>query len=362
MFKKIAIILPLGLLIAATVVVFAAGNSGDPLVSLSYLTGKFSDAVDTKVEEALDQSDADLLESAESGEGISTKVTTWTETRLKQGDILLGTSGTNVLMLAGNGKVVYDAGAVVDVSSGKTVVSGSALAVNHRYMVAEETTAAFVVDSKTAVLDYLGEYSFAYSDQTDYNAMASALKTLHLFKGSFTGYGQGFDLEVAPTRLQALIMFIRVLGEEEEALAWTGKVPFHDIEKGSQAEKYVGYAYSKGYTNGYTRTEFRPSAAVNAYQYTEFVLRAMGYSSAANTSLSDTLERAQIAGLLTENEVARLQIEKFLRADLVYVSYYALETYLPDGERTLGDMLQDEGVFTSAEWFSAREMVNSWRS
>jgi hypothetical protein len=266
------------------------------------------------------------------------------------------------MILAGTGKVVYDAGAVVDVSSGKTVASGSALVANHRYMVAEDTAAAFIIDSKTAVLDYLGEYSFAYSDQTDYNAMASALKTLHLFKGSFTGYGQGFDLEVAPTRLQALIMFIRVLGEEEEALAWEGKIPFHDIAKGSQAEKYVGYAYSKGYTNGYTKTEFRPSAAVNAYQYTEFVLRAMGYSSAANTSLSDTLQRAQLAGLLTGNEAARLQVEKFLRADLVYVSYYALESYLPDGERTLGDLLRDKGVFTSAEWSAARDMVSSWRN
>ena len=42
---------------------------------------------------------------------------------------------------------------------------------------------------------------------------------MHLFQGSYTGYGQGFDLEAAPTRLQALIMFIRVLGEESEALA-----------------------------------------------------------------------------------------------------------------------------------------------
>lgn len=38
--------------------------------------------------------------------------------------------------------------------------------------------------------------------------------------GRLTGYGQGYDLEAAPTRLQALIMFIRVLGEEEQALAW----------------------------------------------------------------------------------------------------------------------------------------------
>ena len=78
--------------------------------------------------------------------------------------------------------------------------------------------------------------------------MAAALKELNLFKGSFTGYGQGYDLELVPTRLQALIMFIRVLGEEDEAMAWTGTTPFTDISKGSDAEKYVGYAYEKGYS------------------------------------------------------------------------------------------------------------------
>jgi len=361
MLKKIAIFIPLGILMAAAVVVFAAGDAKDPLVSLSYLTGAFTNSVESRIEEVLDDSDAALLESAESGEGITTSATVWTETRLKQDDILLGTTGTNVLMLAGNGSVMYNSGAVVDVTEGTTVASGSALAANHRYMVAEDTAAAFIVDSKTAVLDYMGEYVFSYSDATDYNAMASALKTLHLFKGSFTGYGQGFDLEVAPTRLQALIMFIRVLGEEEEALAWTGTLPFTDIAKGTQAEKYVGYAYSKGYTNGYTPTQFRPSAAVNAYQYTEFVLRAMGYSSAANTSLADTMERAQTAGVLTAYEAARLKVEKFLRADLVYISYYALETYLPDGVMTLGDLLMEKGVFTGHEWASARKMVNSPR-
>jgi len=357
MLKKIAIFIPLGILMAAAVVAFAAGDAKDPLVSLSYLTGAFTNSVESRIEEVLDDSDAALLESAESGEGITTSATVWTETRLKQDDILLGTTGTNVLMLAGNGSVMYNSGAVVDVTEGTTVASGSALAANHRYMVAEDTAAAFIVDSKTAVLDYMGEYVFSYSDATDYNAMASALKTLHLFKGSFTGYGQGFDLEVAPTRLQALIMFIRVLGEEEEALAWTGTLPFTDIAKGTQAEKYVGYAYSKGYTNGYTKTEFRPAGAVNAWQYSEFMLRAMGYSSAANTNIGDALTRAQDAGMLTQGEGAYLQAETFLRAELVYISYCALQTYLPDSSLTLADQLQMKGIFSPAEWAAALASV-----
>lgn len=361
MSKKLLILIPLCLALFAAVWGFAAGDASDPLASLSYLEGTFSDAVDSRVEEKLNASDAALLSGTDTGTAVPSGAGfVWAEDRLKQGDVLYGTTGVTVMLLAGQGNVTYPSGAVVDATDGKAVPSGTTLQINHRYIVAEDTTAGFTVTSKTAVVEHEGG-TFTYSAETDYNAMAAALKTMHLFKGSFTGYGQGFDLEVAPTRLQALIMFIRVLGEEEQALAWTGTTPFTDIQKGSQAEKYVGYAYSMGYTNGYSATQFKPAGAVNAWQYTEFVLRAMGYSSAANTNLSDTLPRAQTAGVLTAGEAEMLQRDKFLRAELVYVSYYALDAWLPDGIRTLGDLLQEKGVFTSWEREEARSMVTGWR-
>lgn len=144
----------------------------------------------------------------------------WQETRLKEGDSLHGVTGTNILLLAGSGRVTYVEGAVIDATAGTVVPSGSALVVNHRYITAEDAAPVFTITSKTAVVDYQGQYSFTYSASPDYNAMASALKTLHLFKGTFTGYGEGFDLEAVPTRLQALIMFIRVLGRSSRR--WHG--------------------------------------------------------------------------------------------------------------------------------------------
>ena len=338
----------------------AAGGTEDPLVSLSYLAGTFSNTVDREIEQRLDASDA-AITSGSSGSGSAANIaSSWTEQRLKRSDCLTGSTGTSVLVLAGNVQVGFSSGAVVDVSAGTTVSSGTTLSTGHRYMVAEDITAQFVVTGKTAVVDYQGPYALSYSGETDYNAMAAALKTLHLFQGSLTGYGQGYDLEAAPTRLQALIMFIRVLGEEEQALAWSGTTPFTDIQPGSQAEQYVGYAYSKGYTNGYSATQFKPSGAVNAYQYTEFVLRAMGYSSSSNTNLSDTLERAVSCGVLTAGEAAMLQSDPFLRAELVYISYYALDAVTSSGV-TLASELESKGVFTSGELESARSMVSSWR-
>ena len=251
--------------------------------------------------------------------------------------------------------VFYSSGAVVDVTSGSVVSSGSPLIPNHRYLTAEDTSASFRITSPTAVLDYQGSYSFSYSGCVDYNAMASALKTLHLFKGTFTGYGEGFDLEAAPTRLQALIMFIRVLGEEDAGALLERHHPlFAILHPGSQAERYVGYAYEKGYTNGYSATAFHPSGAVNAYQYTEFVLRAMGYSSSANTDLSTTLIRAAASGVLMESEVLALQQGQFLRAHLVYISYAALNAPLAGEGDTLADGLMDMDIFTAREWRQAR--------
>lgn len=276
------------------------------------------------------------------------------------GDALTGSTGTASCCWRAVCRSRSTPAAVVDVTTGTIVTSGSALTASHRYLVAEETTAVFTVTSKTAVVDYQGPYAFSYSTNTDYNAIAAALKTMHLFQGSFTGYGDGYDLEVAPTRLQALIMFIRVLGEENDALAYTGSTPFTDITPGTQSEKYVGYAYSKGYTNGYSATTFRPSQTVTASQYMEFILRALGYSSADNKDLSGTLTNALTNGVITEGELAALQGGTFLRADLAYVSYYALVPRCP-AQATLGDTLMDKGVFTVREKQAADALVTSGR-
>ncbi len=423
--KKFLMILPACAVLG--VAALAAGGAEDPLASLSYLTGRYTAEVEARVDQRLEESDQALLAAAEGGVLEVPAADAWTEKRMKQGDILQGETGTSVLLLAGAGQVTYSTGAVVDVTTGKEVPSGSALerdhrylaaentsamfiitsktavlhhstgAVvdvttgkevpsgsalerDHRYLAAENTSAMFIITSKTAVLHHQGPGGLILADTVDYNAMAGALKQLNLFQGTFTGYGQGYDLELlnlfqgtftgygqgydlelAPTRLQALIMFIRVLGEEEAALAWTGATPFTDISKGSRAEKYVGYAYERGYTNGFSATQFKPGSAVNAYQYTEFILRAMGYSSSANTNLADTLSRARVAGVLTDGETAALQTGKFLRADLVYISYYALESVMPDGVQTLGQTLVGKGVFTETDWAAARSLVTSRR-
>lgn len=345
---------------ALALLLCAAAGVDDPLISLGYLRGAYLETVDKRVEEALDRAAPGQSGTAPESSPYSTAAA-WQEASLKEGDVLRAVTGTGVLLLSGAAEVRYEAGAVVDLTTGEVTPSGAALLPRHRYLTAEDTAARFIVTGPSAVLDYQGPYAFSYSQTVDYAAMAAGLKQLGLFRGTFTGYGRGFDLEAAPTRLQALIMFIRLLGEEEQALAWAGATPFRDIQNGSQAERYVGYAYEKGYTNGYTEDTFRPGDGVSVRQYTEFILRAMGYSTAANTDLSAVLSRAASHGVLTEGEAAALDRQAFLRAQLVYVSFRSLEAPLPQGGQTLAERLMGLGLFSRETWETVRGQVPAWR-
>ncbi|MEI3348205.1 MAG: hypothetical protein V8R55_07375 [Dysosmobacter sp.] len=62
----------------------AAGGTEDPLVSLSYLAGTFSNTVDREIEQRLDASDA-AITSGSSGSGSAANIaSSWTEQRLKR--------------------------------------------------------------------------------------------------------------------------------------------------------------------------------------------------------------------------------------------------------------------------------------
>lgn len=369
--KKRTLFLLLALVCALFVgaVSAAGGDASDPLISLSYLKKTFMPKSDSAVDEALTKSDKVLLDGAEaqwqqilaaaeanSGREFSA---VFQEGMLKQGDILSGPTGMQLLVLAGSIRADFSGGAVVDVTAGNEIAAGTYLAANHRYLVAEDTTARFTVSSKTAVADYCGTYSITRSAKPDYNAMAEALKTLSLFRGSGVGYGQGFELERIPTRTEALIMLIRLLGEEDAALACTSPQPFSDVA--DWAVPYVAYAYEKGYSNGIGSGLFGSSMTASVQMYTEFILRALGYSSTAQTDISDALVRAQRSGVITSGEADALASGDFLRADVVYLSFYALDSRISGSSVKLCDRLAVAGVFSAADYRYACRLVTSAR-
>ncbi|MBQ5355183.1 MAG: hypothetical protein IIU08_04870, partial [Clostridia bacterium] len=63
-------------------------------------------------------------------------------------------------------------------------------------------------------------------DTSEEETTAAALKSLGLFRGVSD---TNFDLNRAPTRVEALVMLIRTLGKESEALGGNWTHPFTDV-------------------------------------------------------------------------------------------------------------------------------------
>lgn len=347
----------------------AGGTVDDPLVSLSYLLGTFRETAQQQIDEHVDASPAangqqeltrwqNAVSAAEAGIGLQHSPLA-AEVRLKQGDALVGSTGLTVSLLAGEMQLKLSGGTVVDATDGTELSDGASLVPLHRYIAAEDANAQFVVTSKTAVLTRSGTFGCALSTNPDRNAMADALKALGLFRGTNLGTGSGYELERAPARIEALIMLIRLLGEEEAALACTAEQPFSDVP--DWCARYVAYAYEKGYSNGVGGGRFGTNEPASAVIYAEFILRALGYSSTAQTDISDSPERALAAGILTSGECEALRTEEFLRADVVYLSWYALSAARSGADEALHTALERAGVFTAAQYTEALALVKSER-
>lgn len=182
---------------------------------------------------------------------------------------------------------------------------------------------------------------------------AAALKQLGLFKGISD---TDFDLDRAPSRIEAIVMLIRVLGKESEALSGEWKHPFTDVA--AWADKYIGYAYEKGLTKGVSATEFGAGNA-NSDMYLTFVLRALGYDdSRGDFAWNESVTLAAASGILANG----VDTANFQRADVALVSWAALEAKLKGGSRTLSEKLMEAGVFKAEEYGAAKHAVEKTAS
>ena len=354
---KKATSLLLGLLLCLAALTAAGGGSqGDPLISLSYLTGTFLQSLDGAVDTRLDAADEAVRAAMGQSPVLPEGPAGLEEHTLKEGDVLSGATGLVVVPLGGGVRLDVSGGAVVDATAGEEVLPGRLLPANHRYIVAENAQAEFTVTTPAAVLSYEGGGALTRSLSTDYYAAACALREAGLFLGTGSGVGEGFDLYLAPTRGESLVMFLRLLGEEADALAAAGTHPFTDVP--GWLSPYVAWAWQRGYTRGVAADRFGSGQPVTAVEYEEFLLRALGYSAAGVDDYTTSLERALSFGALTQGEYAMLREEVFLRAHTAYVSWYCLDMPLSGGGETLARRLIAAGRMTEEQLEAARARIN----
>ncbi|MBQ1888633.1 MAG: trypsin-like peptidase domain-containing protein [Firmicutes bacterium] len=185
--------------------------------------------------------------------------------------------------------------------------------------------------------------AFAHSQDLQYEEdLAKDLKALGLFQGVSD---TNFALDRAPTRTEAIVMLIRVLGAEGEALKGGRTHPFTDVAP--WADDYIAYAFENKLTDGVAPDRFGTGSA-SAAMYLTFVLRALGYSDqgGADFTWNNPYNLAVRAGILPDT----VDTEVFLRADVVQVSYAALGAKLKDSDMTLADKLIDAQVFSRSDY------------
>lgn len=173
-----------------------------------------------------------------------------------------------------------------------------------------------------------------------------AAETLNAL-GLFGGIGKNedgsinYDLTSRPTREQAVVMLVRLLGKEAEAKAGSWPMPFADVAV--WAQPYVGYAYAMGLTTGLTATSFGGSDYVTATQYLTFVLRALGYTSGQDFTWSSAWEKTDVLGI-THGEYSAANNSGFTRGGIALVSVSALMTAMKGSDTLLLDRLLEDGV------------------
>ncbi len=168
----------------------------------------------------------------------------------------------------------------------------------------------------------------------DFTHCADALRDMELFIGTKHGY----ELERTPTRAEAAVMLVRLLGQEDTAKSKTYKTPFRDVPK--WAAPYVGWLYENQLTVGMSETKFGTTALCNAQQYATFLLRTLGYADGDGYTYKTALDYAKTLGVI---DAVNYDSKKFLRDHMVAMSYTALSREVKSDEGMLLDTLIAQG-------------------
>ncbi|MBN2260493.1 MAG: hypothetical protein JW702_08100 [Clostridiales bacterium] len=216
------------------------------------------------------------------------------------------------------------------------------------YFAFGQTTSTEIEGMKTQ-----GEYNIFFAklenienDQTDINGddyeyieYAEDLSEIGVFKGS----DKGFELDRQGTRIEAMIMFIRLLGKEEEALSNDWEHPFNDVPH--WADRYIGWAYQNAYTNGISENEYG-TGFIQANSFITLVLRALGYDDLlGDFDWESAVSDADTLGLLSPVFHHELYQDTFLRKHMAKISYDALNFPMKDKGVNLIDWLVEIGAF-----------------
>lgn len=204
-----------------------------------------------------------------------------------------------------------------------------------------------------SILFYVYPMSSQAYNTIYYNDYAQKLAEIGVFKGT----GSSFELDREPTRLEGLIMLIRLLGKESDANKLSGVTSvFTDVPDWAQG--YVNYAYQNNLTKGIGNQLFGTNNKMNGNAYLTLLLRALGYDDSRATNdftWSQAIEFAKKVGLLDEELYFKMVSNPFTRDYVAKSSYNTLNQKVKGTNTLLIQRLVSVGAIS----LSQQEKLNA---
>ncbi len=194
---------------------------------------------------------------------------------------------------------------------------------------------------------------------SNFDSAADSLKAMGLFAGTSIGY----ELDRTPTRAEAAVMLVRLLGKTAEAQElWAleqDAFAFHDMDAFDWAQPYVHWLARQGLAAGTSPNHFSPSAPCTAQMYTAFLMRALGYSeSSGDFSFDNVLSFARSHGVIND---VNCSTTAFLRDHIVATSYTALAAAPKSGEPDLLTKLVGSGAVSASAASMEQQKFSAYR-
>lgn len=146
---------------------------------------------------------------------------------------------------------------------------------------------------------------------------ARQLEALQLLKGT----DKGLELDRQLTRLEGIIMTLRLMGVEKQAKSYSPKqLYFKDVPV--WAIGYAEYAYAKGLTKGIGEGLFGSYQQLSANDYATFMLRLLNYSDqAGDFKQQQALSKLSSLALIDNTRLQSIADNSFYRHEMAEITH-----------------------------------------
>ncbi|CAG7644459.1 plastocyanin/azurin family copper-binding protein [Paenibacillus allorhizosphaerae] len=175
---------------------------------------------------------------------------------------------------------------------------------------------------------------------------AQVAAELGVLQGDGSGVTPGY-LAKTTTRIQAAILFLRLKGLEQTALAFKGMDNFADAGTVGDSNKAT-MSYLKANPNlGWTGTgegKFDPLSGVTAQQYYKVLLETLGYKQDTDFTYNDVITYAKSRGLYQISTAGALR-----NGHIATATVEALKAKIKGGSKTLAETLAEQKVIDAGK-------------